>query len=94
MMKIKFEWDSDKAKLNFAKHGVSFEEAESVFYDNLARIKPDPDHSINEERLIIMGCTKQNRLLIISFTDRNDNIRIINARTATKQERKQYEQYI
>ena len=88
-----FEWDYGKAEINLKKHGISFQEAESVFYDNYARIKHDPDHSIFENRFIIQGSSKQNRLLVISFTEWNNKIRIINARKSTKQERIQYEEF-
>ncbi len=90
----KFEWESTKAETNLKKHGISFEEAESVFFDDYARVKPDPDHSFSESRFIIQGVSKQNRSLIISFSYRNEKIRIINARKSTNKERKQYEEFI
>lgn len=90
----KFEWDSSKAETNLKKHGISFDEAKSVFFDDYARVKPDPDHSFSEHRFIIQGISNQNRLLVISFTDRKDKIRIINARKSTNRERKQYEEFI
>lgn len=93
-MSIYFNWDEDKAAKNLYKHGVSFNEAKSVFYDDYARIKPDPDHSINENRFIIEGLSNKNRLIVISFTERVNMIRIINARKATKKERNQYEEFI
>ncbi len=93
-MYIHFEWNSDKAKTNLQKHGITFEEAKSVFYDDYARIKDDPSHSHSEFRYIIQGLSLTNKLLVISFTERNKNIRIINARKATKSERKQYEEFI
>ncbi len=89
-----FEWDSAKAETNLKKHGISFEEAKSVFYDDYARVKPDPDHSIVENRFIIQGVSKQNRLLVISFADRNEKIRIISARKSTNREKKQYEEFL
>ena len=88
-----FEWDINKSHSNLAKHGISFEEASTVLYDDFARIIADPDHSINEERWLILGYSVKNRLLAISFTDRKDKIRIKNARKATKYERKQYEEF-
>ncbi|MGA2295959.1 MAG: BrnT family toxin [FCB group bacterium] len=88
-----FEWDINKSQANLAKHGISFDEAITVFFDDFARILADPDHSIGEERWLILGYSVKNRLLAISFTDRKEKIRIINARKATKNERKQYEEF-
>jgi uncharacterized protein len=93
-MFIRFEWHEAKAKSNLKKHGITFEEAQSVFFDEYARIKPDPDHSILESRFIIQGYSSTNKLVVISFTERNETIRIINARKATKKERKHYEEFI
>lgn len=90
---IKFEWHSEKAESNFKKHNVSFEEAKSVFYDDFAYMFSDEAHSKHEHRYILIGYSKNNRLLFVSFTERNDVIRIISARKATKQERKYYEAY-
>ncbi|MFN0106401.1 MAG: BrnT family toxin [Bryobacteraceae bacterium] len=87
-----FEWDPVKAKNNLRKHGVSFEEAESVFYDLLAATVPDPDHSWDESRHLIVGLSAKNRLLIVSFADRIDNCRIISARELTKSERRGHEE--
>lgn len=86
-----FEWDEDKAKTNLKKHRVSFEEAESVFYDPLSVTIPDPDHSIDEHRFIDIGTSEENKLLIVVYTERKDRIRIISARKASKAERKMYE---
>jgi uncharacterized DUF497 family protein len=86
-----FEWDKAKAETNKRKHGISFEEAASVFADPLAAIFPDPEHSDDEVREIIVGLSARNRLLVVSFTERSDVIRIISARKATKRERKDYE---
>jgi len=86
-----FEWDDDKAERNKQKHSVSFEEASTVFNDPFARYDYDPDHSINEDRLILIGYSYKNRLLFVSYTDRGDKIRIISSRLATKQERMLYE---
>ncbi|BBC26190.1 BrnT family toxin [Pseudanabaena sp. ABRG5-3] len=88
---MKFEWDNSKAIANFKKHGVSFEEAKTVFDNPLAVIFDDAAHSINEYREIIIGHSLQSRLLIISFTERSNSIRIISARPATRKEREDYE---
>jgi uncharacterized protein len=88
---MQFEWDRGKALANRRKHGISFEEAAEVFADPRAAIFADPDHSIQEHREIIVG-KFQNRLLVVSFTERQDNIRIISARRASAQERKRYEE--
>lgn len=93
-MKIGFEWDRRKATANFAKHGVSFEEALTVFADPLARIFDDEDHSIDEHREIIIGHSIRERLLVVCFTQRGDAVRILSARRATKNERKDYEENV
>ncbi|MEK6770298.1 MAG: BrnT family toxin [Pseudomonadota bacterium] len=87
-----FEWNPAKAKHNLHKHGVSFEEASSVFYDPLAVTGPDPDHSEEEERSVTFGMSSQGRLLVVAHTERNDAIRIISARVATQHERHIYEE--
>ena len=87
-----FEWDPAKARKNLQKHGVSFEEASSVFYDPLAVTGVDPDHSEGEERLITFGTSSQGRLLVVSQTERGEAIRIISARVATQSERRIYEE--
>ncbi len=87
-----FEWDDDKAQRNLEKHGVSFEEAQTVFNDGLAGIRTDPDHSIGEEREIIVGRSERDRLVLVSFTQRAEMIRIINARFPTRNERRIYEE--
>ena len=89
---IRFEWDPNKAKANFEKHGVAFEEATTVFYDDQARIDDDPDHSMGEHRELICGRTAEGRLLLVSFTERGEAIRIIHARVAASRERKKYEE--
>ncbi|MGI0488436.1 BrnT family toxin [Pantanalinema rosaneae CENA516] len=89
---MEFEWDQSKAASNLKKHGVSFEEAKSVFDNPLAAIFDDKAHSVNEQREIIIGHSRQNRLLLIAFTERSGNVRIISARLATRQEREDYEQ--
>jgi len=88
---MNFEWDRRKATANFQKHGVSFEEAVTVFYDPLATTFPDPDHSGDEIRLVTFGHSSRERLLVIALAERDDAIRIISARAATARERKRYE---
>ncbi len=88
---MEFEWDPNKARINFAKHNVSFHEASTVFADPLSLTFPDPDHSDVETRNITIGKSMQGRLLIISHTNRWHRIRIISARRATRRERKIYE---
>ena len=87
-----FEWDPVKARQNLRKHGVSFEEAASVFYDPLAVTGADPDHSEDEERSITFGMSSQGRLLVVAQTGRGEAIRIINVRVATQPERRIYEE--
>jgi len=88
---MEFEWDEAKAAANLAKHGISFEEAKSVFDDRLYVDFYDPKHSLNEHRYIIIGQSDQRRVLIVSYTERNDAIRLINARELTRGERRDYE---
>jgi uncharacterized DUF497 family protein len=76
---IDFEWDPNKAAQNLQKHGVTFEEAATVFRDDLSMTVPDPDHSIEEDRFITVGLSSQNRLLMIAHAERGDCIRIISA---------------
>jgi len=85
-----FKWDENK-NTNYRKHGVAFEEAKTVFNDPFAITIPDPDHSISEERYIDIGISINNRLLVVWYTERNNIIRIIGCRKATKNERKEYE---
>lgn len=87
-----FEWNPTKAKKNLHKHGVSFEEASSVFYDPLAVTGADPDHSEAEVRTVTFGMSSLGRLLVVAHTGRNDAIRIISARVATQHERRIYEE--
>lgn len=89
---MEFEWNPDKAEANYRKHGVSFEEAATVFKDSLSITFPDPNHSIGENRYVIIGISRFGQLLIIAHTDRDETIRIISARKATKTERRFYEQ--
>ena len=92
-MDLQFEWDDQKARLNFQKHGINFEEAKTVFRDPLAYIFDDQWHSVGEKREIIIGHDDKNRLVLVCFTERNQIIRIISARLATKKERQDYEEY-
>ncbi len=91
-MDVIFEWDEHKAERNKQKHGVSFDEAQTVFIDTLSVMKPDVDHSNTEERLVIIGTSHTNRVIVVSYTERGDRIRLISARKATRHERKQYEE--
>lgn len=89
---LTFEWDAEKAKKNLKKNGVSFEEATTVFGDPHSLTIPDPAHSTHEERFAIIGLSYRLKTLVISHVERNHRIRIINARQATRQERKTYEE--
>lgn len=89
---LEFDWDQHKAVLNLRKHRVSFGEAATVFDDPLSATFPDPDHSYEEDRLIIVGFSERRRLLMVSHTERGNIIRIISARELTLYERKQYEE--
>ena len=92
-MPLLFEWEVIKANLNFKKHKVSFEEAKTVFHDPLGNVFFDEDHSPKEDREFIVGYSRQNRLLFVSFTERKpDVVRIISARKATKLERRAHEE--
>jgi hypothetical protein len=93
-MSVKFEWDPKKAALNLSKHGVSFEEAVTVFADPLAKIFDDESHSIGEQREIVVGHSVNQNLLLVCFTAQAESIRIFSAREATKRERKDYEENI
>jgi uncharacterized protein len=90
--RMKFECDENKAVKNFAKHGVSFNEAETVFDDPLYVDFYDPHHSDNEDRYLIVGESNQGRLLIVSYTERRNSIRIISTREVTRAERQAYEE--
>ena len=89
---MEFEWDKNKAAYNLSKHSVSFDEASTVFDDTLYVDFYDPDHSYDEHRYIIVGQSAQNRVLIVSYTERGDAIRLISARKATPKEREMYEE--
>lgn len=92
-MALKFEWDEDKAASDVGKHGVSFDEASTVFGDPLALIFDDEEHSHDEIREIIIGHSAFEQLLLVSFTERGEDlVRIISARKASKRERKDYEE--
>lgn len=89
---MKFEWDKNKAEINLEKHGIHFSEASTVFADPLEITINDPAHSIGEHRFLSIAKSEQGRLLVVSYTERQENnIRIISARLATKQEKKYYE---
>jgi uncharacterized DUF497 family protein len=91
-MNLQFEWDNHKAALNLKKHGVSFVESQTVFNDSLACIFDDERHSIGERREIIIGHSKQQRLLLVFFTQRTESIiRLFSSRLATQKERRDYE---
>jgi len=86
-----FEWDDEKARKNIKKHGVSFEEAATIFNDPKIATISDPDHSETEERFVSLGMSFIQRLLAVIHTERNERIRLISARKATTTERKNYE---
>ena len=89
---MKFEWDTAKATANISKHSVSFDEAATVFLDQLALSGPDPDHSVGESRYITFGVSSLGRLLAVSHTYRPNGVRVISARRVTRLERKVYEE--
>jgi len=89
---MEFEWDPNKAARNLERHDVSFPEAATVFDDPLSVAVPDPDHSLEEERYIIVGSSHRDRLLIVAYTERDERIRIFTARELTPNERKAYEE--
>lgn len=89
---MRFEWDFAKAAENLRRHGVSFEEATSVFFDHLSQTGRDPDHSVAEERFVTFGLSSSGRLLVVAHSERRDCIRLISARPATRAERKLYEE--
>ena len=96
MNEIRFDWDEKKAKSNIKKHGISFSEAQSVFDDDVARLIPDPDHSEEEERFILLGisCTLNILVVVHCYRDQDSVIRLISARKATKSEAKQYKEFL
>ena len=90
-MTLEFEWDDAKASANQRKHGISFDEATSAFYDPLSVTIPDPDHSASEARFVLIGITVTGRLVVVAHTDRGNRIRLISARRPTRRERTSYE---
>ena len=91
-MGLRFEWDEQKAKRNLKKHGVSFEEAATVFGDPLSMTIADPVHSTVEQRWVTMGLTHRERLVVVVHTNRGNTIRLISARKATRREKRAYEE--
>ena len=91
-MALELEWDSNKASRNFKKHGITFNEAATVFGDPLASTFYDPDHSHDESRFITIGISNLNKVLVVSHADRQGIIRIISARRVTRHERRFYEE--
>ena len=90
-MALTFEWGENKSELNLKKHGVDFAEAKTIFNDSFAITIDDPDHSVVEQRYIDIGLSSTGRMLVVWYTDRNENIRIIGCRKAIRSERKMYE---
>jgi uncharacterized protein len=90
---LQFSWDADKAAANLAKHGVSFEDAATVFLNPLAKVLPDATHSAYEQRSLIIGHSAGGRLLLVVFTEADDRIRVISARETSARERRQYEEH-
>ena len=95
MNSMKFTWDEQKNRANQQSHGVSFAEAQTVFYDHMARLIDDPDHSIDEDRFILLGMSQHLRLLAVchAYYEEGHLIRIISARKATKKEQQHYTSY-
>jgi uncharacterized DUF497 family protein len=91
-MGLRFSWDPRKAARNLAKHAVSFDEASTVFADELSMTIPDPDHSGDEERWVIIGQSNRGRLLVVVHIEDDNTVRIISAREAEKRERVKYEE--
>jgi len=91
-MPLRFEWDERKAVSNLEEHGVSFREAATIFGDPLSLTISDPDHSLAEMRFIDIGLSHRGRLLVVSYMERGEHIRIISARRATRREQRQYEE--
>ncbi len=87
-----FEWDPVKAEANVRKHGVTFDEASTVFGDPLNLLMADPDHSLDEERYLLLGMSNRRMLLVVTFAERPPRTRLISARRATRQERRRYEE--
>lgn len=93
---LKFEWDPSKASTNAQKHGITFQEARTVFDDDFARLLHDPDHSHNEERFILLGMSYTLKILTVvhCYRDQEGVIRIISARESTKNEARQYKEFL
>jgi uncharacterized DUF497 family protein len=91
-MSLRFTWDPAKAAANLRKHGVSFMEASTAFADPLSITIPDPDHSVGEERFVLIGLSDRQHLVVVAHAERSDLIRIISARPANRHERKTYEE--
>ena len=91
-MPLTFEWEANKARTNLAKHGIGFEEASTVFGDNLSLTIPDPLHSEVEDRFVTIGTSHRGKLLVVVHTERGENIRIISARPASRREQESYEE--
>ena len=91
-MALTFEWDKNKAEENLRKHGVGFEETKTVFNDPFSITIYDPDHSTDEDRYIDVGLSSRGRILVVSYTERGENIRLISSREANRRERKDYEE--
>ena len=89
-MKLNFEWDEEKAKANLKKHAVSFDEATTVFMDYFSITKSDPEHSVDEQRYIDLGISDEGNVLVVAYTERGTNIRIISCRKANNSERRFY----
>jgi uncharacterized DUF497 family protein len=87
-----FEWDPVKAEANIRKHGVTFDEASTVFGDPLNLLIADPDHSLDEERFLLLGMSNRRKLLVVAFAERPPRTRLISARRATRHERRRYEE--
>jgi len=92
MATLEFEWDKEKAQINLKRHKVSFEEGATIFHDLPVATMPDPDHSDDEQRYIAIGQSVKGRILVVSYTERQDKTRIISCRRATPRERKAYEE--
>jgi len=90
-LSLTFEWDEKKADDNLRKHGVSFDEAKTAFNDPFSVTIHDPDYSSGEQRYIDIGLSSKGRLIVVSYTERGEKIRIINSREATKREEREYE---
>ncbi|HPA47393.1 MAG TPA: BrnT family toxin [bacterium] len=91
-MAYRFDWDTEKAATNFDKHGIAFHEACTVLGDPLALLMDDPDHSVYEQRYLMLGMSALGRVLVVAFAQRGEMTRIISARRATRRERRRYEE--